>query len=200
MSRLTDRQSDVLDGARQLFSARGFAATSMRDLAESVGVLPGSLYAHFRSKTEILGAIVESFYDEVVPIQESAMEAGHTGFEKLDLMLDGILPVIARRRHDFLVVSAEWSTIATDDSIRAAAAKTQRSYDLWAGAIDAGQRDGSIRADTDCDILVAATTFALVGVVHTTIGFDPAPSNEVAMTVITSARRIITAMAACPTV
>jgi len=43
----------LLDAAARLFSTRGFAATSIRDIASEVGMLPGSVYYHFRSKEEI---------------------------------------------------------------------------------------------------------------------------------------------------
>ncbi|HEX7846923.1 MAG TPA: TetR/AcrR family transcriptional regulator [Chitinophagaceae bacterium] len=47
----------ILRKAAQMFREKGFAATSMRDLAESVGIEAASLYNHIRSKNEILEAI-----------------------------------------------------------------------------------------------------------------------------------------------
>src|SRR5204863_3499927 len=47
----------ILKKAAQMFREKGFAATSMRDLAESVGIEAASLYNHIRSKNEILEAI-----------------------------------------------------------------------------------------------------------------------------------------------
>lgn len=45
-----DRRRDVLLAAAQLFAERGYRGTSVRDIAQSVGVLGGSLYHHFKSK------------------------------------------------------------------------------------------------------------------------------------------------------
>ena len=47
----------ILKQAAVMFREKGFAATSMRDLAETVGIEAASLYNHIRSKNEMLEAI-----------------------------------------------------------------------------------------------------------------------------------------------
>lgn len=51
------RASAILDAAAERFCGKGFHATSIRDIAGSVGMLPGSLYYHFASKEEIFYAV-----------------------------------------------------------------------------------------------------------------------------------------------
>lgn len=48
--RLSERQKDILEAAATLFAERGYAATSIRDIGEQVGLLGGSLYHHIKSK------------------------------------------------------------------------------------------------------------------------------------------------------
>jgi AcrR family transcriptional regulator len=48
-----DRLSDILDVAAQLFAAKGYSGTSIRDVAERVGMLSGSLYHHIKSKDDL---------------------------------------------------------------------------------------------------------------------------------------------------
>lgn len=56
----SDRTSrDILDSAYTLFTSQGYAATSMRQIAEGAGMALGSIYYHFSSKEDIFEAIVQ---------------------------------------------------------------------------------------------------------------------------------------------
>lgn len=52
-----DRYYDIIQAAAILFAERGYLATSMRDIAERVGLLGGSLYHHVRSKEDLFVAV-----------------------------------------------------------------------------------------------------------------------------------------------
>lgn len=52
------RRSDLLRAAARLFVEKGFAATTTRDIAEAVGMRSGSPFYHFRSKQELLKAVI----------------------------------------------------------------------------------------------------------------------------------------------
>jgi AcrR family transcriptional regulator len=52
------KRRQVVDGARQIFLARGFDAASMGDIAKAAGVSKGTLYVYFKDKEELFTAIV----------------------------------------------------------------------------------------------------------------------------------------------
>ncbi len=54
-----DTRDRVLHAAAELFSARGFAGTSISAIREASGVLPSSMYWQFGSKQGILSAVLE---------------------------------------------------------------------------------------------------------------------------------------------
>jgi AcrR family transcriptional regulator len=54
-------RSAILDAALELFSHRGYGATSMRDIAGTAGVSTGSVYHHFKDKESIFQALLEQF-------------------------------------------------------------------------------------------------------------------------------------------
>ncbi|WP_201154875.1 TetR/AcrR family transcriptional regulator [Rhodothalassium salexigens] len=51
------RRQALLDAAASLFVAKGYAGTSIRDIAAAVDMLPGSVYYHFASKEQLLMAV-----------------------------------------------------------------------------------------------------------------------------------------------
>lgn len=51
------RREALLDAAAAMFAAKGYDGTSIRDIAGAVGMLPGSLYYHFKSKDDLLIAV-----------------------------------------------------------------------------------------------------------------------------------------------
>jgi AcrR family transcriptional regulator len=53
------KRRQIVEGARQVFLARGFDAASMMDIAKAAGVSKGTLYVYFEDKEELFAAIVQ---------------------------------------------------------------------------------------------------------------------------------------------
>jgi TetR/AcrR family transcriptional regulator, cholesterol catabolism regulator len=73
--RSDNRLQELLDAASALFAQRGYAATSMRDIALAVQMLPGSVYYHFTSKEELLVAVYEAGVAELASAVRTAVAA-----------------------------------------------------------------------------------------------------------------------------
>jgi AcrR family transcriptional regulator len=67
------RRRDILDQAAHLFGARGYAHTSMRDIAAAVGIMPGSVYYHFPSKEALLAAVHAEAIDHAIATISTAI-------------------------------------------------------------------------------------------------------------------------------
>lgn len=77
----------ILRRAAAMFREKGFAATSMRDLAEMVGIEAASLYNHIRSKNEILEAICF----DVANIFNTNIESIEAGNDKSIIKIEKLL-------------------------------------------------------------------------------------------------------------
>ena len=53
-----EKRRQILDGAREVFLARGFDAASMGDIAAAAGVSKGTLYVYFENKQKLFAALV----------------------------------------------------------------------------------------------------------------------------------------------
>src|SRR5271169_4034828 len=70
----------ILEVARDIFQARGYAAASMSEIAARVGGSKGTLYNHFRSKEELFSAFMNDvcvsqaaiYFDPLRPIGDGA--------------------------------------------------------------------------------------------------------------------------------
>ncbi|WP_350281408.1 helix-turn-helix domain-containing protein [Kribbella sp. HUAS MG21] len=63
-----DTKTEIHRAAVQLFSTQGYEKTSLREIAEQVGITKASLYYHYSSKQQLLRAIVGTFLDDVFAV------------------------------------------------------------------------------------------------------------------------------------
>lgn len=88
------RREQIYSTAGALFSRRGYAATSVRDIARELDLQGGSLYAHIASKEEVLWALVsdaaERFFAAVRPLALSGAPAA----ERLRGMIQAHIRVV----------------------------------------------------------------------------------------------------------
>ncbi len=83
--RVSDRRPDILEAAALLFGERGYAATSMRDIARRVGLLGGSLYHHIRSKEELFAEIHDLALEGVSDLIRRRIATSSDPWERLEL-------------------------------------------------------------------------------------------------------------------
>lgn len=57
------RRAQILDAAARRFASSGYVGTSLRDVADSCGILAGSLYHHFESKESIAVELLQNYQD-----------------------------------------------------------------------------------------------------------------------------------------
>lgn len=160
----------ILDRAAQLILDKGFAATSMRDIASSVGVKAASLYHHFASKDEIFTAILERGIEVMVTAFEQ-VEATSTS-EAETLLREHVRAHLGSLFEFGPYTAAHVTTFHNAPPVIYDAIVPRRdSYEaMWAGLFDRLEQQGSLNAsDTSIARLV------LFGGMNSTIEwFDPA--------------------------
>lgn len=138
-----ERRQQIEDVASALFGARGYAGTSMRDIARGVDLQGGSLYAHVTSKQDVLWAIVEraaeQFRDAVRPI---VVQRGPAP-QRLRGMVRAHVGVVTGSLDRASVFLFEWGFL--EEPRRSQIARRRDQYEGWfRSVIAAGSASGEL--------------------------------------------------------
>lgn len=67
-----ERKNEILDVAGRLFAQKGYDSTSTNDILEEIGIARGTLYYHFKSKEDILDAMIDRMMGQML-VQAKAL-------------------------------------------------------------------------------------------------------------------------------
>jgi TetR/AcrR family transcriptional regulator, cholesterol catabolism regulator len=82
------RDQEVLNAAVKVFHERGYAAATVQDVADELGILKGSLYHYIDTKEDLLFRLCEAVHRDVEAILEDVRSVeGVTALERLDLFV-----------------------------------------------------------------------------------------------------------------
>lgn len=89
----------ILDAAEQLFTTRGYSATTMYDLSEAADVAVGSIYAHFGSKDGVYDALIDRALELDKRYCDEGIATGTSALERIAGLAEGYLRFA--REHPF---------------------------------------------------------------------------------------------------
>jgi AcrR family transcriptional regulator len=146
MSDRSNRKRIIFEEAALLFMEKGYVGSSMRDLAERVGIEPSSLYSHIRSKEEILSKIcldtAAAFVNGMNEIESSL----DNSIEQIEAIIDLHITIAKEDPSSMTVFSNEWKHLP--EETRAIFEKQRRNYQKRFKAIlTKGIAEGSL-----CDV------------------------------------------------
>jgi TetR/AcrR family transcriptional regulator, acrAB operon repressor len=76
-------RQQLLDAALTVFSAKGYSATRLEDIAAEAGVTRGAIYHHFGGKVELYDQLMQEITSEVDPLIEQAITEGQGALDTL---------------------------------------------------------------------------------------------------------------------
>lgn len=156
-----ESREKIIATARQLFAERGYNGCNVSDIAKQAGMSKGNIYWYFKSKEDILSAILSDGFRDLGNMMSDAAEHTGTGREKLDQIIDGYIRMAGEQGGDeFIAIittllgqggvmrMAELGT----DTVQVATAYHQSVSTILAQ----GQAEGTLNPDVDPQLL---TTF-----------------------------------------
>jgi AcrR family transcriptional regulator len=151
------RRTEILDTAADLFASSGLN-TSLKDIADSCGILPGSLYHHFDSKEAILVELIARYRDELDELAErTRRDLGTTPDDALPQFIVDLGEAIAacalRNRAALLLTFYEPPSGASDELVRVAQHTRTAIEQAAVETFRAAQRARHLRSGIDLGIL-----------------------------------------------
>jgi AcrR family transcriptional regulator len=140
------REQQVRAAALRLFREKGYHATSMRDIAEAVGINKGSLYSYIRSKEDLLIPFFERAMGLLlVEIEAISSDASLVPTERLKRAIKAHILNVAENLDILTVYLSEWRQL-TADSLSTVRGQRERYAALFLAIIEDGQNRGEFRA------------------------------------------------------
>ncbi len=144
-----DRRSAILRSSADLFARQGVASTTVRQIADEVGVLSGSLYHHFPSKDAIVNEIIATYLDHLRDRYREALESATGPRDRIERLITASLLAAESHPSATLIYQNEMSYIRElpqYEAVKEAAAQIQQT---WLSVIEEGRADGSFRTDIE---------------------------------------------------
>jgi AcrR family transcriptional regulator len=135
----------ILDASLKLFIEKGYEETTILDIVDNLGGMTrGAFYHHFKSKEDVLNALMKKVFQDYEPLFNNIMhEKNLSGLEKIKTVLKASMPL--RQNRSFVVVSTAVLSLLSNPRFMTEHVKgIQRMSRLLAPVITEGMTDGSI--------------------------------------------------------
>jgi AcrR family transcriptional regulator len=160
------RREEILQAAASVFARKGISNATVRDIADEVGILSGSLYHHFESKDQMVEEILlagadrqAARYREVVKAETDAGEA----MRKLVML--GVLGV-AEGPNEATILRNDAQQIKANPRLRLIEKQRQDTKRIWISVVRKGIEQGAFRDDVDADVAVRAMFDAVLSTIR----------------------------------
>lgn len=114
-TRFANRKEQIVHVAAELFSKKGYSATSMRDIAEHMEMEAASLYNHISSKEDILHTICFSIADRFINAINEVNDIYFNGEEKLRMAVKNHVRILTENLAESHVFLREWRHLGNDN-------------------------------------------------------------------------------------
>jgi TetR/AcrR family transcriptional regulator, cholesterol catabolism regulator len=160
MGRISTRQQEIIIEAARLFREKGYLATSIRDISDSLGITSAALYYHFKNKEEILAEVMRLSLQQLHQAVEEAIATQTNPWRATRVALQTHLR-ISLEHQDFAIVLLKDLRHLTPQWREEVVAERDAYEDMWAEILHRSHQAGVFRPEVDLDLLRLLTFGAL---------------------------------------
>lgn len=147
-----DADERALAAAARLFREKGFAATTVREIAAAADMLPGSLHYRYPSKDELLLALMRRAVERAMAAVSAAIAHEADGIQRLRLGLRAHLELLCDGDGSLYVLLFDWRTLPP--GARAGVEAARARYEaFWDGLLLEAHASGQARPLLDLELV-----------------------------------------------
>lgn len=166
--KFSEKQLKILEAAIEMFAEKGYAATSTSEIAKRAGVAEGTIFRHYKTKKDLLLAIVTpTLLQSVAPFL--AKEFAKEVFEHQYEHYEDFVRALWKNRYAFVkkylpAIRVFWQEIAFHDEIQKQLKTvfTLHVYDKFANIVRHFQEKGEIE-DIPVETVIRLTVTTIAG-------------------------------------
>jgi AcrR family transcriptional regulator len=147
------RRDELLELAATMFAQRGLRATTVRDIADSAGILSGSLYHHFSSKEEMVDELVRGFLDWLFARYREIVDGEANPLERLKGLFMASFEAIEHRHAQVVIYQDEAQRLLSQPRFSYIEDMNRQQRKMWVELLHQGVDAGYFRADLDVDLI-----------------------------------------------
>ncbi|BBY26136.1 TetR family transcriptional regulator KstR2 [Mycolicibacterium sediminis] len=147
------RRDELLDLAATMFADRGLRATTVRDIADSAGILSGSLYHHFKSKEQMVEEVLRDFLDWLFGRYREILDAEPDALGRVKGLFMASFEAIEHRHAQVVIYQDEAKRLSTLPQFGFVDERNVEQRRMWIDILKQGVADGHFRPDLDVDLV-----------------------------------------------
>ena len=147
------RRDELLELAAAMFAERGLRATTVRDIADSAGILSGSLYHHFSSKEEMVDELLRGFLDWLFDRYQEIVATEPNPLERLKGLFMASFEAIAHRHAQVVSYQDEAKRLSGQPRFSYVDERNKEQRKMWVDVLNQGIEEGYFRPDIDVDLV-----------------------------------------------
>lgn len=152
-SQPASRRDELLQLAATMFAERGLKATTVRDIADSAGILSGSLYHHFKSKEQMVEEVLRDFLDWLFARYQEILDQQTTPLAQLEGLFMASFEAIEDRHAQVVIYQDEAKRLSSQAQFDFVDMRNKEQRKMWVDILQQGIADGSFRPDLDVDLV-----------------------------------------------
>lgn len=155
------RDAEVLEAAAVVFARRGYAAATVQDVADELGILKGSIYYYIRTKEDLLFGLLNGVHDDVDALLGALVEL--EGLDPLERVCEYVRRQTSYNLRNLLRITVYYNDLDQlgDERRREMLARRRLHADYVAGLVREAQREGLVDPNHDPQLL-ANNVFATI--------------------------------------